>query len=86
MEKFNFFLIFFILRENLFLCRKKVDSADLGTIVPIFEKIETEPTNTFTYVKFQVMENYNYEINYNLYLSEMNLDEWNKNMNFFIFL
>lgn len=44
--------------------------------VPQFEQSEVEPADTSAYVSFQTLNWYNHDINYELYISELNIDNY----------
>lgn len=76
--------LFYAFLENIIINRLiKKEDFDLSNVSPKFIKVETSPTPTETFLKFEILENYPFEYKYRLFVSELDKAQNKLNLNFF---
>ncbi len=61
---------------------KKEDS-DLSNVSPKFIKVETMPSQTETFLKFNILDKYPFEYKYRLFIGELDRARYQSNLNLF---
>lgn len=78
-----FIYLLFFLSEECILRLINSTEYNLSNIQPKFAKVETNPSPTEAFVKFQILENYGYQIKYKLFISEIDKAAFYANTSYF---
>lgn len=80
---FELLVLFSFLNNSIHNRIIKKEDYDLSNIFPKFMKAETMPSSNESFLKFQILQNYTFEYNYRLFISQLDKNAYQLKMDFY---